>query len=192
VAGRATNFCRAHEGQGRANFTHYESMKPLELLHQVLKRLPSQPNGWVTCTRSELTRALCHHPNRPGSVTTADLDRLVPLLVASGLASEICRPGKPPAYAFRPVTGGERNERHCELVSLRIKFWDANPGAERRRDMGNPAWLEEQRLVETVGPHGGSPADYKPLKHLATICSTDRPKNKTDVPVPTLSPPQTP
>lgn len=154
-------------------------MKPLELLHLILKRLPSHPNGWVTATRSELTRKLCHHPNRLGSVITADLDRLVPELVAAGLASAIPRPGKPPAYVFRPVTADEGAARTIELACLRIKSWG---------DSCDPAWEEEQERIRAVGPHGKSPADYKPLKHLAATCSTDRPKNKADVPVPGLSP----
>ena len=167
-------------------------MTPLGLLSLILKKLPAQPNGWVVCSRSELTRKLCHHPNRTGSVTTADLDRLLPQLVVAGLACELARPGKPPAYAFRPLTAGEMHERISGLMCLLSKFWDANPGAYSRNERGDPAWQEEQALLETVGPHGKSPADYKPLKHLATICSTDRPKNKADVPVPGLSPPQSP
>lgn len=167
-------------------------MKPLELLHLVLKRLPAQANGWVVCSRSDLTRALAHHPARPGSVTTEDLDRLVPLLVAAGLAGELPRPGKPPAYVFRPVTAGEWHERISELISLRVKFWNANPGAYSRKEWGDPAWQQEQALLETVGPHGKSPANYKPMKDLATICSTTTHENKADVPVPALSPPQTP
>ncbi len=158
-------------------------MKPLELLSLILKRLPAQPNGWVTATRSELTRKLCHHPNRPGSVLTEDLNRLVPLLVAAGLACELPRPGKPPAYVFRPVTADEGDARTVELARLRIMAWG---------DSCDPAWEEEQERIRAVGPNGKSPADYKPLKQLARICSTGRPKNKADVPVPGLSPPQTP
>ena len=158
-------------------------MKPLELLREILTRLPAQPNAWIVCTRSELTRKLCHHPNRPGSVTTADLDRLVPMLVAAGLGCEIPRPGKPPAYVFRPVTADEGDARTFELAGLRIKSWG---------DSCDPAWEEEQDRIRAVGPQGKLPSGYKPLKHLATICSTDRPKNKADVPVPALSPPQTP
>jgi hypothetical protein len=167
-------------------------MKPLALLHLVLKRLPAQANGWVVCSRSELTRKLCHHPNRPGSITTADLDRLVPQLVASGLACELPRPGKPSAFAFRPVTDGENHARISELICLRVKFWDANPGAYSRKEWGDPAWQDEQALLETVGPHGGSPTHCNPLRQLAAICSTTAHENKADVPVPALSPPQTP
>ena len=167
-------------------------MKPLELLSLILKRLSAQPNGWVTATRSELTRKLCHHPKRLGSVRTEDLDLLVPQLVAAGLACEIPRPGKPPGFVFRPVTAGEWHERISELISLRVKFWNANPGAYSRKEWGDPAWQQEQALLETVGPHGKSPAGNKPLKHLATICSTGGSENKPIVPVPALSPLQTP
>ena len=183
---------RGRSDQICSNFESQIAMKPLQLLSLILKRLPAHENGWVTATRSELTRKLCHHPNRPGSATTEDLDRLVPLLVAAGLACELPRPGKPPAYAFRPLTAGENHARISELICLRIKFWDANPGAYSRKEWGDPAWQQEQVLLETVGPHGKSPAGNKPLKHLATICSTGGSENKPIVPVPALSPLQTP
>lgn len=165
-------------------------MKPLELLHEILTRLPAQPNAWIVCTRTELTRKLCHHPNRPGSVRTEDLSQLLPKLVTAGLACELPRPGKPPALVFRPVTAGERRQRVDCLA--RRRFIAANSEHAPRSDGDAPAWLQEEALLERVGPHGYSPVNYMPLHILEAISSTETPRNKADVPVPALSPSQTP
>lgn len=146
-------------------------MKTLELLHEILERLPSSANGWVTCTRSDLTRALCHHPKRPGSVTTADLDRLLPRLIAAGLACEFPRAGKPPAYVIRPVTLGEWARRHQELYEEqeRLRAPNADPAAKA---VFNERASRETRVLWMIGPKGREPGRFNTLKELGTEFST--------------------
>lgn len=159
-----------------------KAMTALELLRLILTHLPSQPNGWVFCTRSDLTKKFCHHPNRPGSLTTADLARLVPLLVGAGLASEIPRPGKPAAFIFRPVTFGEYSARKEELDDYRRR----NPPVHGDTEpiLTPAAWAEivarraEDLQLFRAGPNGGSPRDYNPLKRLASGSSTGTEEKK--------------
>ena len=146
-------------------------MKTLELLREILERLPSSASGWVTCTRSDLTRTLCHHPKRPGSVTTADLDRLLPRLIAAGLACEFPRAGKPPAYVIRPVTLGEWARRHQELheEQERLRAPNADPAAKAAF---NARLMHESRVLWWVGPQGREPGRLNPLKELGAEFST--------------------
>lgn len=160
-------------------------MKSLELLQQVLARMPATGAGWVICTRSDLTRKLCHHPNRRGSVTTADLDRAVPRLVAAGLASELPRPGKPPAYVFRPVTLGERLQRNRELQAEHER-WLADNADFIARAAFKSRVLAETRLLSQVGPGGGEPARLNPLAVLGAEYSTDVEKMRGLPPLPPL------
>jgi hypothetical protein len=89
----------------------------LELLERILTSLPALSNGWLACTRTDLCKALCHHPGREGSVTTLHLDEFIPKLVAAGFACEIPRPGKPPSYVFRPITRAEARWREPEILN---------------------------------------------------------------------------
>ncbi|MDB6108418.1 MAG: hypothetical protein JWR69_168 [Pedosphaera sp.] len=87
----------------------------LELLNRILTGMPALESGWVICGRSDLTRRLCHHPNRPGAMTTAHLDTFIPKLIEAGLACHEPRGASPGNYVFRPVTKGEARWRQKEL-----------------------------------------------------------------------------
>jgi hypothetical protein len=87
----------------------------LELLDRILTGMPALSNGWVICGRSDLTRRLCHHPNRPGAMTTAHLDTFIPKLIDTGLACHEPRGASPGSYVFRPITKGEARWRQKEI-----------------------------------------------------------------------------
>lgn len=131
-------------------------MTSLELLALVLERLPSQPNGWVVCTRTELCRKLCHHPNRPGSLRTEDLDCFVPRLIAAGLACECPRLGKPPALVFRPVSRKEFKLRLEELEEIRaeVPWAPSDPVARQAR---HARCNRELSVWRKLGPKGSDP-----------------------------------
>ena len=154
-----------HKDQWRANLTPYESMRALELLHEILTRLPSSSTGWVHCTRTELCKKLCHHPRRPGSITTGDLDRLLPRLIEAGVACEVPRCGKPPALIVRPITSGELLARTQVVREARDKYFAEHPDPADRAMLSE--WIaREERVLRTIGPQGRSPELLNPIEKL--------------------------
>ena len=140
-------------------------MRSLELLHEILARLPSSSTGWVHCTRSELCKKLCHHPRRHGSITTADLNRLLPRLIEAGVASEIERRGKPPALMVRPITTGELLVRTQEINKARDIYFAEHPNPLERAALSE--WIaHEERVLRTLGPKGRSPELLNPIDKL--------------------------
>ncbi len=129
--------------------------RPLELLTRILAtpKLEPQESGWIVTTRGDLTYVLANQPRRPGSVTTAILDEMIPALIRMGLASEVKRPGKPPSLVFRPLSKIEfyylREQLRAEMAKLNDQN---NPSRERRLSIQR----EWQTLLRT-GPHGKSP-----------------------------------
>jgi hypothetical protein len=125
----------------------------LGLLADVLTRMPAQGNGWVFCGRTDLTRAFAHHPNRPGSYTTAQLTEFVTELAAQGLACEVPRPGKPPSLVFRPLTVEEYQWRRARIVGQCQDPEPTDPVAQEKRSRLN---LRLTALAK-CGARGGSP-----------------------------------